>query len=281
MAQTSAQNLVIDSDVVAVLGHYRPETSAPAAGVYAEAGLPFLLLGEGETAESPVWNLAPSPSALAAAMASVVDVAMGETVALWMQPGWAEKVGQLLATDALLDQTPTITHARVLRHREPVFNLLSPIEAAESFNQAGAAGWQGQGVGALNLASSAFSHLVAADKAVHFVTPYPFPQDVADASPWIAAYQKVGPHVPVPGPYALPTYEAVYVIASAVAAAQDAAHLAPRTLDRAAVRAALDAVHREGFLGVITWDAGGYWAGAPLYHYRWTASGPELLNVWR
>ena len=43
-AQTAAA-LAIDSDVVAVVGHYRPETTASATEVYAKAGLPLLPAG--------------------------------------------------------------------------------------------------------------------------------------------------------------------------------------------------------------------------------------------
>ena len=46
LAQQTAQSLVIDPAVVAVLGHWLPETTAVAAPIYEEAGLPFVPLGE-------------------------------------------------------------------------------------------------------------------------------------------------------------------------------------------------------------------------------------------
>lgn len=44
LARETAAALAIDPDVVAVLGHWSAETSAAAAAVYAEAGVPFLAI---------------------------------------------------------------------------------------------------------------------------------------------------------------------------------------------------------------------------------------------
>ena len=129
-ATTAARNLVTDGDVVAAIGHFRPESTAAARPVYAEAGLPLLALG-------------------------------------------AE------------DET------------------------------------------------------------------YPLPETLDGTADWIAAYRAVGPHTPVPGVWALPTYEAVYTLAEAIAAAGAAGEP-----DRAAVAAALPGVERQGFLGTLRWRAG-------------------------
>ena len=45
LAAATAASLVIDPAVVAVVGHWRPETTAVAAAIYAEAGLPFIATG--------------------------------------------------------------------------------------------------------------------------------------------------------------------------------------------------------------------------------------------
>ncbi len=45
LARDAAASLVIDPAVVAVVGHYRPETTAAAADLYAAAGLPLLAAG--------------------------------------------------------------------------------------------------------------------------------------------------------------------------------------------------------------------------------------------
>lgn len=48
MARESAEAMVIDPDVVAVIGHWLPETTAAAAPIYASEGLAFVSAGEGD-----------------------------------------------------------------------------------------------------------------------------------------------------------------------------------------------------------------------------------------
>lgn len=128
LARIAARNLAVDPDVVAVIGHYRPASTAAAQAIYGEAGLPLLTLG-GEAA------------------------------------------------------------------------------------------------------------------------PYPQPETLPGAAAWIAAYRAVGPHTPEPGINALPTYEAVYALAEAIAAAATQG-----TPTRAAVAAALPTVERHGLLGALRWQ---------------------------
>lgn len=45
LAAGAAAALAVDPDVVAVIGHYRPETTAAAADLYTEHGLPLLVAG--------------------------------------------------------------------------------------------------------------------------------------------------------------------------------------------------------------------------------------------
>ncbi|MCJ7548464.1 MAG: hypothetical protein MUQ30_02140, partial [Anaerolineae bacterium] len=100
-------------------------------------------------------------------------------------------------------------------------------------------------------------------------------QDLPDTQAWIEAYRAMGPHVPNPGPYALPTYEAVYLVAAALPSVlEDASPPARRALGQA-----LDNVARSSRLGEIGWDAGRYWELMPLYHYRWTEESVQLVQV--
>jgi ABC-type branched-subunit amino acid transport system substrate-binding protein len=46
LARQTAVSLTLDPAVVAVLGHWQPETTAVAAPIYAAAGLPFIPMGE-------------------------------------------------------------------------------------------------------------------------------------------------------------------------------------------------------------------------------------------
>lgn len=46
LARQAAQSLAIDPQVVAVVGHWLPQTTAVAAPIYAQAGLPFIPMGQ-------------------------------------------------------------------------------------------------------------------------------------------------------------------------------------------------------------------------------------------
>lgn len=52
LAAQAAASLALDPAVVAVVGHYLPETTAAAAPIYAEAGLPLIATGAPPFAES-------------------------------------------------------------------------------------------------------------------------------------------------------------------------------------------------------------------------------------
>lgn len=127
LARSAARNLAVDPDVLAVIGHYRPASTAAAQTVYREVGLPLLVLGVEESA-------------------------------------------------------------------------------------------------------------------------LPRPETLPGAAAWSAAYRAVGPHTPEPDIYALPTYEALYAVAEALAAAA-----ARGTPTRSTVAAALPEVERHGLLGTLRW----------------------------
>ena len=139
--------------------------------------------------------------------------------------------------------------------------------------------WRGEFVGGPALLAEAFiavaQEAAESETGTRLLTPYPLPQDLPDLAAWTAAYREVGPHVPAPNFYALPTYEAVYLIAAAI---EQAAH-PHQPLTRSDLQAALPDVRRTGALGEIAWDAAGYWAAAPLYAYEWTSGRPALIEV--
>jgi len=258
LAARVAGNLATDPDVVAVIGHYRPETSAVAGSVYAQAGLPYVVVGGWGPNNGMARTLTAPPDAWAQAVKELV----GDGPAV---PGsflGAGDLGQALAMRGWLPVEPEGPITSL-----PVVSLLAPVESAEWLTAQRRAGWTGQLLGDADLASPAFGRVAAAEAAgAYAVTPYPFPQDLAGLSSWIESYLSMGPHVAPPGPYALPTYEAVYFIAEAIATAS---RERGGGADREAVGRALTSVAREGLLGEIRWDADGYWDAAPLYVYRW------------
>ncbi len=268
LAARIAENLVIDPDVLIVIGHYRPETIAAAAPIYAAAELSFIVLGGWGPPAPSTWNLMPPPETLAWAMMTAGAEACpdAESLALWDGGPAAETLAAEL--DSALSSADYDDEVDI------VLSLLPPVASAERLVDWRAAGWRGEIVGAWDLAHPGFEAVAGqAGLGSYFVTPYPFPQDLEGIGPWIAAYEDLGPHVPTPGPYALPTYDAVYLVAEAVVAAVQEG-VVP---DRAVMVSELGQVHRSGVLGVILWDEHHHWERPPLYAYRWTATGPECL----
>jgi len=272
LAAQTAGNLIIDPDIVAVIGHYRPETSASAGAIYADAGLPNLVIGDATLPSATAWHLAPPPARVAEAMGLVGLASNPETAGVWTDAQAPEAPAEPLRA-YLVDHALTPVAGD---EAEVVFSFLGPVDAASRLADLRAAGWKGRIVGTEELASVAF--LAAGGDVVtgaQFVTPYPMPQDLPDTQAWIEAYRAMGPHVPNPGPYALPTYEAVYLVAAALPSVlEDASPPARRALGQA-----LDDVARSGRLGEIRWDAGRYWKLMPLYYYRWTEERVQLVQV--
>ncbi|MGC9393591.1 MAG: ABC transporter substrate-binding protein [Anaerolineae bacterium] len=226
LAHTTARNLVVDPDVVAVIGHYRQASTDAASSVYAEAGMPLLVVGAWLTpVGAPVWHITPQPEQVAAAMVEAAD----------SSPLASPPVGGIFP-----------------------FNS-SMVEGTFLFSSPPTGGIEGGGEWR---------------EGTLFVTPYPLPRDLPDLQAWDAAYRAVGPHVPDPGIYALPTYEAVYALAEAIAAVSESGDKP----SRAGAAAALSCVRRDGVLGTLVWDAAGYWDEMPLYVYIWEQTGARLVN---
>jgi ABC-type branched-subunit amino acid transport system substrate-binding protein len=271
LARTVARNLAIDPDVVAVIGAYQQRTLTAAAPLYAEAGLPLIAMGGWVTATTgPVWHLAPPPARLANAM---VHQAEGVSRAASIVVGDGPLVAPLRAEIAgATGQSISATLAAR-------FSVQSPVEAAEQVRAWRAEGWRGEFIGGPALLADAFSEVaeeaIESGAGARAITPYPLPQDLPDLAAWTAAYRAVGPHAPAPNFYALPTYEAVYLIAAAI----EQAARPHQPLTRGDLQAALPDVRRSGALGEIAWDAAGHWAAAPLYAYEWTSGRPALIEV--
>jgi len=269
MARTAARNLVIDPDVVAVIGHYRQASTAEAYPVYAEAGLPLLVVGGWLTDTCELaWHIAPAPERVAGAMVSI-------------EPDASTRTAVVLGKGPLLAPLDAEVQARAY-HRpalsslpDLLFSTLSPVETAEHLVAWRDEGWQGVLIGGADLATTAFAQVAGeAATGTYFVTPYPFPQDQPELADWVTAYQAVGPHVPSPGLYALPTYEAVYVLADVIASAVKTTGMPTRD----SLVATLPDVRHTGALSEIAWDEDGFLRNGGVYVYRWENGSPELVR---
>ncbi len=257
-AIAAARSLAVDASVVAVIGHYRQPSSAAAQPLYTEAGMPFLVIGATLPPARTTWQLSPPPDRLAEALVEATGAA--QRVALWTEEPSAPTAQAVEA--AIRAQGKVLAGGE---EAEAVISLLPPVQTGERMTQGTGA------VGTTPLLSAAFGAVAGeAARGTVVITPYPLPQDVAGTSDWQAACAAMGPHVPTPGAYALPTYEAVQVIAAAIGQAA-----AQGKVGRAELGQALGTVAREGFLGPVEWDERGFWQGATLYRYRWEADGPR------
>ncbi len=260
MARTAARNLVADPDVVAVIGHYRAASTDAASAVYDEAEMPLLVVGTWLTpTDASVWFMLPSPEQTVAALLAAAD-GIGSTAIVWGDGALS------VALDGALRARSYRAAPEVSTFPDVVFSTLSPVETASRLVEWRLAGWTGTLIGGADLAATEFAAVAgAAGEGTLFVTPYRLPQDAPELEAWRAAYRAVGPHVPEPGVYARATYDAVYALADALAAAVK--------LDGQPSRAG---VQTNG-LGAA-WDATGYRNDMPLYVYVWEQARARLVD---
>ncbi|MDF1514438.1 MAG: ABC transporter substrate-binding protein [Anaerolineae bacterium] len=271
MAITSARNLVVDPEVVAVIGHYLPETTFAASDIYASADLSMLVIGDGPQAPG-IWHLAPDPQEYSDRLLDTIGSSI-ENTAVWGEGAMAFEIRQQLSQRASIIVDSDSTTVSILP--DTIFSTLSPLQTAEYLDIWSQAGWKGQLVGTSSLHTTSFEAVSGqAVTGVCYITPYPLPGDVANISSWVEAYTSTDPHAPAPGPYALATYEAVYILAKTISD-----NLEPHSsLTRQEFNAALANTRRTSHLGEIFWNAQGYWNAAPLYHYCWQQK-PVLMGI--
>lgn len=265
LAERTARNLTSDADVLAVVGNYRPETSSAASALYAEANLPMVVLGGWAGGADGIWSMGPSAEVLALAMRAEAKQQGVVSAAVWGQDAIAEA---LLASGVPETASPFDAGLDLVYLTGPA------IAGGEWLIARRAEGWEGSVVGGADLALPGFWQVAGARaNGAVFLTAYPFPADIEGVEDWVTDYRSMGPHVSPPGPFALPTYETIYLIADAIAGVLqgDAA------LSREALAGELADVHRDGWLGEVSWDAQGHWQAATLYVYCWTEGSPVLV----
>ncbi|MFN2270375.1 MAG: ABC transporter substrate-binding protein [Anaerolineae bacterium] len=250
MAVEQARKLAVDPEVVAVIGHFRPETTAAAADAYAEASIPLISPG----------LIDPYADAAAGELLRYLEEAGLDRAALVTEGGL---LGLVLQRDARIGAVVSPEESDWLEQvlaSDTIICDAPPVTAGEVVHALRDAGWGGVFLGGPELAAADFAAVAGeAAEGARFVTPWPFPRDLPDSADFVAAYQGMGPHVEPPGPLALPAYEATWQVLEALER-DIAAHGAPT---RAGVAAAL---------------AGSESGDAMLYWYRIGAEGvPEYV----
>jgi ABC-type branched-subunit amino acid transport system substrate-binding protein len=230
MAVEQVRKLVVDPEVVAAVGHFRPETTAAAVDAYAEAGIPLISPG----------LIDPYAEAVAGELLRYLEEAGLDRTALVTDNG---SLGLVLQRDARIGPVASPQDAdwleRVLASDAVVCDA-PPVTAGEVVKVLREAGWGGVFLGGPELAAADFAAVAGeAAEGSRFVTPWPFPRDVPDSADFAAAYQGMGPHVEPPGPLALPAYEATRLVLEALEH-DIAAHGAPTREGMAAALAEVE-----------------------------------------
>jgi branched-chain amino acid transport system substrate-binding protein len=246
MAVEQARKLAADSEVVAVIGHFREGTTAAALDTYEEIGAPLV---------SPT-ALAPVADALAGELLRYIEESELNRVSLVTVGGplgaaLAEVAQRQMQLSAVVSPGDAGWLSQVVgAGADAIICDADPVTAGEVVAALRDAGWQGTFLGGPELAAADFRAVAGeAAEGVAFVTPWPFPQDVPDSADFVAAYQAMGPHVESPGPLALSAYETTWRVLEALER-DIAAHGRPT---------------REGMATVLATAEGGdvshYWYG--------------------
>ncbi len=201
MAVEQARKLAVDPEVVAAVGHFRPETTAAAVDAYAGAGIPLISPG----------LITPYTDAVADELLRYLEEAGLDRAALVTDGG---PLGLVLQRDARIGPVVSPQDAGWLEQvlaSDAVVCDAPPVTAGEVVKALREAGWDGVFLGGPELAAADFAAVAGeAAEGARFVTPWPFPRDLPDSADFVDAYQGMGPHVEPPGPLALPAYEATW-----------------------------------------------------------------------
>jgi branched-chain amino acid transport system substrate-binding protein len=250
MAVEQARKLAVDPEVVAAIGHFRPETTVAAANAYAEASISLISPG----------LIDPYADMVAGELLRYLEEAGLDRAALVTEGG---PLGAALQRDA---RTEVVVSPEEVDWPEQVLASdaiicdAEPVTAGEAVHALRDAGWGGVFLGGPELAAADFAAVAGeAAAGARFVTPWPFPRNLPEEADFATAYQGMGPHVEPPGPLALPAYKATWQVLEALER-DIAAHGAPT---------------REGMAAVL---AGSESGDATLYWYRIGEGGvPEYV----
>lgn len=224
MAAEQARKLELDPEVVAVIGHFREETTAAAGPIYGEAGLPLIVVGvldpSLESDGGATLRLGPDADTVAAALLSAVE---GGGLVLDDGPhseGGDRALGEVLRTSGALapvvsPDDPSWVDEMLTADPSVIVCSGDPVTAGEVIAALRAAGWQGDFLGGPAMAASDFAAIAGeAAEGAMFVTPWPLPED-AERSGQLEGYTEISAGN-APGPLALPAYDAAQLVLQAL-----------------------------------------------------------------
>lgn len=280
--------LAVDPQVLAALGHFRRETTLAAAPGYADAGLPLLAAAGMDAGLEPlrdydayVFGLAVDVERVATALAGkAAALAPDRQVVLATEARGGPRAEALAAAASENGLTLRVVEAARRGWQQDVLGYypevllcdLDPVAAGNVVAFLGEGGWRGEVLGGPALAAADFAAIAgAASEGAVFLTPWPFPRDVAGTEEFVELYREVS-NGTEPGPLALPAYEAARLLLDAV---EDAVEEGDVTRD--GVAHALKELEGEDWLATFRVGGRGVPARMPLYWYRIGEDGAPLL----
>jgi len=288
LAADQVRKLGVDPQVMAALGHFRGETTLAALDAYADVGLGLLAATGLDTGLDPDHDYGPFVFVLTPDAERLAIPLVGRALEL------APDRQVVLATEALAGPFAEAMEAAAARqglglavvragqegwqqdvlgyYPEVLVCDVDPVAAGELVALLDEGGWRGEVLGGPALSAADFVAVAgkAAEGAV-FLTPWPFPRDVAGGREFAEAYREVS-NGSEPGPLALPAFESTRLLLDAVEVA-----LEKGELTRSGVTGALEALEREGRLANFDVGGGGVLAQQPLDWYQIGGDGAPVL----
>ena len=288
LAVDQVGKLNVDPQVLAALGHFRRETTLASADAYTDVGLPLLAATGLDMGFEPggddgayVFGLTVDLERFATALVRrAVALAPDRQVVLATEARAGARAEVFAAAAAEHGVTLTMVEAEHESWQQDVLGYypevllcdLDPVAAGEVVALLGDGGWRGEVLGGPALSAGDFPAVAgeAAEGAL-FLTPWPFPGDVAGGEGFAELYREVSNGIE-PGPLALPAYEAARLLLGAV---EDAVEGGEAT--REGVTSALEELEAKGRLAVFQLGGSGVPVRLPLYWYRIGDDGVPML----
>lgn len=209
-AQERARQIVAYPHLIAVIGHFRPETTQVAAPIYRAAGIPLIApLIPADRVPEGALPTAPDQRTMAEALLQVLPP--GEGQSLWIVHDGEERwFGPELGV-FFRERGWVVREARreeaSPRGDEPVLFDGRAVHAGEAARRWRQEGWRGPLLGGPGLLHPDLQMLREADGRVWVVAET---RPVEDPE-WVAAYRAIALGTP-PGPYAPLAYDLVWIL---------------------------------------------------------------------
>lgn len=248
-ATRQARALMADPDVLGVVGHLSPATTAAALPIYRAAGaavvVPWTVVAKTLDGSAGSVSVAADTATASAALDAFAQAQGWATVTTVTTPDQARTAPR---SDAWLVAADPVAAGEIILALPPenlAMPLLGPVEAGSP-----------QVVQVAEAAANGFI----------FASPGPAPADVPDGAGFIEAYQTLAGFPP--GPRAVLAYDATHVLLDSLELALEKNGGRPL---RADVSTPLVDIRRPGLSGVIAFEATGQRVNAPMWLYQITA----------